>query len=286
MWRCSPCFRSPRSTCATPPASLMAISHRNATSFMHPRTRRSAVRAKISSCKRRSTARTSASKIENRVAVWVSSRHLRLSNQSRSAYQSPASGAGAGLGGEDSQQLLRAPKDHQPIIGAGGARNAGQEAAAACPASVPEGQRPDRFCPSPELAEPTSAGARRRQASSGVVRRRQANVVAGQRHVGPWRTLSGLVRVCLLSSRPQVRVLLGAPRSIEVSSHVSAYMQARARHHGFAFPSADRRPRARCVPDDFRVPAFVSVAARLSSSSASLLRAWARVCWRSARRCW
>jgi hypothetical protein len=49
------------------------------------------------------------------------------------------------------------------------------------------------------------------QQDPGVVRRRQAIVIAGQRQVGPWWAASGLVRVCLLSSRPQVRVLLGAP---------------------------------------------------------------------------
>jgi hypothetical protein len=32
----------------------------------------------------------------NKVAAWVSSRHLRRSNQSRLAYQSPASGTGPG----------------------------------------------------------------------------------------------------------------------------------------------------------------------------------------------
>ncbi len=45
---------------------------------------------------RRFAARTSASKTENSVAAWVSSRHLRRSNHSRFAYQSSASGAGAG----------------------------------------------------------------------------------------------------------------------------------------------------------------------------------------------
>src|SRR5208282_916620 len=39
---------------------------------------------------------TSASKIVNSVAEWVSSRHVRRSNHNRFAYQSPGSGAGAG----------------------------------------------------------------------------------------------------------------------------------------------------------------------------------------------
>jgi hypothetical protein len=49
------------------------------------------------------------------------------------------------------------------------------------------------------------------QQGPGSVRRRQAIVIAGQRRVGRRWALPGPVRVCLLSSRPQVRVLLGAP---------------------------------------------------------------------------
>ena len=45
---------------------------------------------------RKADAVTSASKIVNSVAEWVSSRHVRRSNRSRFAYQSPGSGAGAG----------------------------------------------------------------------------------------------------------------------------------------------------------------------------------------------
>jgi hypothetical protein len=41
-------------------------------------------------------------------------------------------------------------------------------------------------------------------------RRHQAIVAAGRRDVGRQWALSGPVRVCLLTSRPQVRVLLGA----------------------------------------------------------------------------
>ncbi len=56
----------------------------------------------------------------------------------------PGIWCGSGLGGvdraEDSQQPLRAPQDHQPIIRAGGARNVGQEVAAARLASVSEDQ--------------------------------------------------------------------------------------------------------------------------------------------------
>ena len=61
------------------------------------------------------------------------------------------------------------------------------------------------------LADSGSQTESQRQQEPGVVRRRQAIFVAGQRHVGRRWALSGLVRVCLLSSRPQVRVLLGAP---------------------------------------------------------------------------
>ncbi len=48
---------------------------------------------------------------------------------------------------EDCQQLLRAPQDHQPIIGVRGAPNPRRDVAAARPASVPKTERPDRFCP-------------------------------------------------------------------------------------------------------------------------------------------
>ena len=45
---------------------------------------------------RKPDAVTSASKIVNSVAEWVSSRHVRRSNRNRFAYQSSGSGAGAG----------------------------------------------------------------------------------------------------------------------------------------------------------------------------------------------
>jgi hypothetical protein len=102
----------------------MTYSHLNAMSFMHPRTQRSAVLARRTSCcsrspnvaagrssrrssrpirpvtswcvARRLDAVTSASKIVKSVATWVTRRHLRRSNHSRFAYQSSRSRAGAG----------------------------------------------------------------------------------------------------------------------------------------------------------------------------------------------
>ena len=106
------------------PASAMACSHLNAMSFIQPRTLRSAVLASRTSCclrspnvpagsssrrssrpmrpvtswrvARKDDAVTSASKIVNSVAEWVSSRHVRRPNRNRFAYQSSGSGAGAG----------------------------------------------------------------------------------------------------------------------------------------------------------------------------------------------
>jgi hypothetical protein len=46
---------------------------------------------------------------------------------------------------------------------------------------------------------------------SGHVQRHQAILVASRRHVRPYPAPSGGGSDCLLSSRPQVRVLLGAP---------------------------------------------------------------------------
>jgi len=63
------------------------------------------------------------------------------------------------------------------------------------------------------------------QQDPGGVRRRQATVVPGQSDTGRRSALSGLVRVCLLSSRPQVRVLLGAQCDV-------------ARHRGHPEPTS------------------------------------------------
>ena len=124
MLRRSDRLSSGRSVRARPPAPAMACSHLSAMSFMQPRTLRSAVLASRTSCcprwpnvpagssprrssrpmrpvtswrvARKADAVTSASKIVNSVAEWVSSRHVRPSNRNRFAYQSSGSGAGAG----------------------------------------------------------------------------------------------------------------------------------------------------------------------------------------------
>ena len=124
MLRRSDRLRSGRSVRARPPALAMACSHLNAMSFMQPRTLRFAVLASRTSCwprspnvpagssSRRSSrpmrpvtswrvarkpdAVTSASKMVNSVAEWVSSRHVRRSDRNRFACQSSGSGAGAG----------------------------------------------------------------------------------------------------------------------------------------------------------------------------------------------
>jgi hypothetical protein len=124
MLRRSDRLSAARSVWRRLPALAIACPHKNVISFMHPRTLRSAVLARISSCgarsanvaggrpsarssrsmrpmtrsrvARRSEALTPASKIEKSVAAWVRSRHLRRSGHRRFAYQSSAPGGGGG----------------------------------------------------------------------------------------------------------------------------------------------------------------------------------------------
>src|ERR1035437_1546005 len=132
-----------RSVRARPPDLLMAVSHRNAMSVMHPRTLRSAVLASVISSvsptgnvlggrpslgssramrrmtservARRPAALTLASKTEKRVAEWVRSRHLRWSNHNRFAYQSSVPGAGAGSATSAGPMTVRSFLVHRRI---------------------------------------------------------------------------------------------------------------------------------------------------------------------------
>jgi hypothetical protein len=87
---------------------------------------------------------------------------------------------------EDSEQLPRAPQDHQPIIGVRRAANARQDAAAAGPASVSEGQTagsvlPYRLgMPARKLPAPWDAATARRILVDGLARDGEVSKLAGE----------------------------------------------------------------------------------------------------------
>src|ERR1017187_10425987 len=110
--------------------------------------------------------------------------------------------SGGGARAEDSQQLLRAEQNHQPIIGARGAPDACQDVAAARPASVPKTRRPDRFCPTVwmparNLRAPRDAAVARRILLDGLARDSEVSELAGElasapaspEQYFPWRGL-------------------------------------------------------------------------------------------------